>query len=414
MFRKSTRNLLAVYFVGIILLHLSIAWRLRTLVEHGFPDFTAFYTAGMIVRQGAGTHLYDYDLESAVQQPFAWRAAANRGSILPFNHPPFEALLFVPFSALSYHLAFAAWLAVNLGILAVLPFFLRPHLGVLGGLPWWFWFLSCLAFTPNFAVLYQGQDSMIVLLGYCAAFGAMKRRQDFRAGNWLAAGLCKYHLVLPFLAPLLLQRRKTLFRGFLMAAVVLALAGALAVGVKGVLGYPGFVLYTEHSTKYFWTVGLTSTPNLRGLIFTMISADHSAARETILAVSSILTLALTSWILCRSRTSGDARFQLGFAGNLVATVLVSYHAYVHDLSLLWLVVVLTLDFLLASSRLPRWTSRALYACIGTISFSPLLLLLLLRYGRFCWVTWILLALWALLLLAFSRSGEGEVVADGAS
>jgi hypothetical protein len=52
-----------------------------------------------------------------------------------------------------------------------------------------------------------GQDSILLLLCYGLAWVALVKKSDFAAGAWLALGLCKYHLVLPFVLRFVLERR---------------------------------------------------------------------------------------------------------------------------------------------------------------------------------------------------------------
>src|SRR4029077_20293325 len=62
-------------------------------------DFSSFYCAAQIVRQGFGRQLYDLGL----QVEFQSKVAAVHAF---FNHPPYEALLFVPFTFFSYRVAY--------------------------------------------------------------------------------------------------------------------------------------------------------------------------------------------------------------------------------------------------------------------------------------------------------------------
>src|ERR1700737_4222431 len=98
MLSKATQNKLALYFSAMIALHGYVLWQARQSIPQGLPDFSIFYTAGRIVRDGHGGRLYDDALQESVQREFSPRALERRGSILPYNHPPFEAVLFVPSS----------------------------------------------------------------------------------------------------------------------------------------------------------------------------------------------------------------------------------------------------------------------------------------------------------------------------
>src|SRR5207253_6784623 len=73
-------------------------------------DFSEYYSAGQIIRQGLGRQLYDLK----VQLNFQLRVAQPH---VFYNHPPFEALLFAPFARLSYRVAYTIWVLLSVGLL---------------------------------------------------------------------------------------------------------------------------------------------------------------------------------------------------------------------------------------------------------------------------------------------------------
>src|SRR5689334_18531354 len=77
------------------------------VVPDGHADFRANYTAGYLLR--TGQPLYDYALEVGVQN----QKVSHEEVALPFIHPAYEALLYVPLSFLTYLQAYWVWFAVN-------------------------------------------------------------------------------------------------------------------------------------------------------------------------------------------------------------------------------------------------------------------------------------------------------------
>src|SRR6476646_927250 len=134
MLSRRLKTHIALFFVAMLLPEVVIAWRARHLVCQGFPDFTIFYSAARIIRQGSGSQLYDEATQLRVQREFV-TGVTTRDGPLPYNHPPFEALLFIPFTYLPYCAAFVAWDLVNFAILATVALILRPELAVLRSLP---------------------------------------------------------------------------------------------------------------------------------------------------------------------------------------------------------------------------------------------------------------------------------------
>src|SRR5271165_4636444 len=237
------------YVAGVLLIHLLVVWNARDLIWKGYPDFTIYYTAGTIVRGGMGHALYDDAVQFRVQQAFAPQVATRLGA-LPFNHPPFEAVLFIPFSYFPYRVAYLLWSLVNLAMLAALPILLRPHVPGLRGWPAPAWTLASLAFFPIFFSLLQGQDAILLLCLYGLAFVSWKKRRLVSAGAWLACGMFKFHLVLPFLLLMLIQekraqRRRRLLTGFLLVGVILGVVSIAAVGARQIISYPRYVLGLE-------------------------------------------------------------------------------------------------------------------------------------------------------------------------
>src|SRR5215467_15954971 len=99
--RRSFKAMLWIFVAGMIAVHAFFLWRVRAGIERGDPDFTVFYTAGRMLRRGLGAHLYDPRAQQTVQAEFAKNFDVRRGP-LPYIHPPFEALVFLPLTYFPY------------------------------------------------------------------------------------------------------------------------------------------------------------------------------------------------------------------------------------------------------------------------------------------------------------------------
>src|SRR5216683_5764161 len=84
-------------------------------VQQGRVDFRSFYAAGYLIRTGRSRLLYDYSSEVSFQN----QIVSARNMALPFIHPPYEALIFVPFSYLRFRSAYFAYLLFNVALLAI-------------------------------------------------------------------------------------------------------------------------------------------------------------------------------------------------------------------------------------------------------------------------------------------------------
>ena len=189
MFRsRRVRFSLGKFCVGMIALHAAIWWTARRQVAEGLPDFRIFYTAGLMLRRGQATSLYNDSLQLNTQREFVPPARFD-DTPLPYNHPPFEALLYPSLTHLSYLHAYFLWDVLNLGLLVATIWWLRPWLPNLSAkfplLP----YLVPLAFFPVAYALMQGQDSILLMALYGLAYGCLRRRRDLEAGACLGLGL---------------------------------------------------------------------------------------------------------------------------------------------------------------------------------------------------------------------------------
>src|SRR5262249_20845555 len=72
----------------------------------GNADFRNCYSTGILLRSGRGHQIYDYEVQHSLQDAVVSQTVLG----MPYVHPPYEALLFVPFSFLTYRHAFLGWL----------------------------------------------------------------------------------------------------------------------------------------------------------------------------------------------------------------------------------------------------------------------------------------------------------------
>lgn len=375
------------YVAGVLAIHVLVIWNARSLIWKGYPDFTIYYSAGTIIRQGMGHRLYDDATQFRVQQEFAPQVATRLGA-LPFNHPPFEALLFVPFSYLSYRAAFLLWTVANLAMLAALPVLLRAYVPLLRRWPAPALTLVSLGFFPIFFALLQGQDAVLLSFLYAMAFVSLKKDRLTSAGAWLSCGLFKFHLVLPFFFLLLIQEkhpkgRQRIMTGFLLVAIILGVVSILTVGTQQMVSYPRYVLGLER-TMSMGAIMPSDMPNLRGVLY-LIASDNQYFDALVISVSLILFLVAAWTCGLRGNDSNDLKFSLA----VFATVLVSYHGLGYDLCVLAIPVLLVAGQLEAIKS-GFLTKGAIMAGLAVLLFSPLQLVLLMRCDRLALLGWSLL------------------------
>src|SRR2546422_2817158 len=214
---------LSAYLIGI---HLW-TWVLTVSVFlGGRSDFRQLYTAGYMVRTGHSHELYEYN----AQRHFQNQLVSPGDIALPFNHLAYEALLFVPFSLLSYRTAYFTLLGLNVTVLAITFKFLRPWMKNLAVIYRWLPPVMFLAFLPVAAALLQGQDSILLLTLLAASLVSLHSGRELAAGVLVGLGLFKFQIVIPIALLFLVWRRWRFSAGFSVSALV---AGTLSLGLVG-------------------------------------------------------------------------------------------------------------------------------------------------------------------------------------
>jgi len=348
------------------MLQWAVFWGARARAFSGWPDFSIFYAAGLTIRRGEGAVLYSDTVQRQLQQSFIPQTLAVR-SPLPYNHPPFEALLYLPLTHASYAHAYLIWFLINIILLGACIYLVRPWLFTLATTFPRLLFVIPLAFFPVADSLLQGQDSIVLLTLYCLAYVVFLRRKETWAGVFLGLGLFKFHLVLPFAFLLLIKRRWRALTGIVISASMEAVISWAMVGGKELMYYPSYVW--QINRKQLPGIIVPDTmPNLRGLI--MGWGMSSVALQLVLIAASFLLLmwAAKSW------APGDLdkpeAWNAGFSVALVVTFLVGYHSYTHDMTILLLPVLITFDRLLKPEP-PR--RDVLLLILLAVLFSPLCL-----------------------------------------
>lgn len=291
-------------------------------------DFANFYVAGSIVRQGQSRSLYNLALQQKIE-----REVSPGGPFQPYYHPPFQALLFAPFTLLSYPHAFLLWAAMNLLVLGLIIYLLRFTGCQLDPAGHTIWMAICLFFV--LVALALGQDTLLLALVFLLAFLALKRHRDYTAGLVLGLGLFRFEILLPFAFIFLLRRRWRLFAGFCTVGATLLATSAALVGWTGLVRYVQTLLEVGGAATGSWADRSSASmmPCLRGAFDTLLGEvlPHSFLFPVIL----VATLVLLGWAAWEFRNIGrpsDPSFDLEFSLAAVAALLAGYHVFLSELT----------------------------------------------------------------------------------
>jgi Glycosyltransferase family 87 len=309
----------------------------KRLVQSGGADFRLFYTGACMVRTGHSNELYSY----TALKHFEDLLVSVHPLPLPFNHPPYEALLLVPFTYLRFQLAFLAWLGVNLVLLALCVWFLKPDLERLKPLWRWLPVAMFIGFIPFSVALMQGQDSILLLFLLSLAYLGVRRENEWLAG--LLVGLCvfRFQVALPIAALFVLWRRWRFTAGFALSSLLCLFCSLWIVGIKGLMAYAGLLngmsAGLDRQGEVLYGIPPAFMGNLRGMIYVVCSAWMSPASTHWLVIALSAALLLAVGFIARHQ---EIHSQLIAA--VVTASLVSYHALSHDLSILLLPLVVLL------------------------------------------------------------------------
>ena len=313
-------------------------------------DFSEFYAAGEMVREGEGPRLYDLK----AQADFQLRVAPVHAFYL---RPPFEAVLFVPFTFLSYKMAYVAWVITSFVILFGVCQSICKNTNILEALLQYtrgipvdsgLLLVIFLLFEPTMDCFLIGQDSMLMLLVYTLVFLALKQGREIEAGGVLACGLFKFHLVLPFAAILALRRRKAFLLGFAVVELMLVAVSILVSGPSVLISYPR--MFFDNTARQLMGFQPEYAANIRGMFY-LVGGKRMPG--VLMGASVAVLSAFLLWIA--ATTWRDEEFELCFSAALVATLLTSFHSFVYDLSLLLLPVAITIGKLAERANLLRNT-----------------------------------------------------------
>jgi len=301
-------------------------WNARELISQGYGGFTAFYTAGKILVSGRGYLMYDLPAQWEVQKQIAPEVKIRSGP-LPYVHPPFEAVLFAPFTFLTYSTAILLWTFFKLGILLAIPYVVTHASPLPRELPPWFLAVLSLGTYPVFVDFEQGHDAVLLAFLFAIAFACLAKGRELTAGIALGLALFKFHLVVPLVVILWIAGKRHLVASFAATAIALLAVSLAIVGWNGVLAYPGYVLALNRIPG----AGMVTPEylvNLRGL-FTLFFGRAPWQWLLLLVALGGVVWAGVLWKKLDNRRLPEA-----FGLTVLVAILTSLYAYSYDLTLL--------------------------------------------------------------------------------
>jgi len=360
--------LLSVWIVLLVNLTLHRGWLGGVSGQVIGSDFITLYAAGWLYRADIGC-LYDFEAQESVQQALILPTALP--GLNPYISPPYVAGAYSIFTHLPLAVAFVAWTLLTLLFIALAAWlsvrFLAPlwlaQAGLTGRQA-----LVILASSLPFVEGWQvGQNHSLTLL----LMTGMTVSTLF--GHWYLAGvlagllLYKPQFVLGFLILWLVWRKPQAWLGFLSVAVPWA---GIVVLSHGLTPYLDYLAISDQLLQLPYAPGfpafLMVTPY--GLLSTALPQAASPIIQFLCSVWTLLAAMGLVWYAYRSRQVPLAERRAALALALLYPLVATPYALLHDLLILFLVL------LLMSAR-RSFSDRLLYVSIAVylgVLFLPLL------------------------------------------
>jgi Glycosyltransferase family 87 len=287
-------------------------------------DLRVFYTPGYMLRTGQRSEIYDF---SAIRRNQS-KVIARDDNAVPFLHPAYEGLIFIPLSLLPYRTAYLAWAVFNLIVLTIIFVLLRPFLKEISSVaPAWVVPGLLLGFMPIAFTIIEGQDSLLLLLVLVMVHRRVNS-DEMGAGVLLSLGMFRFQILLPIVALFLFWRRLRFVIGWLAGSIALL---GLSAGITGIQAQLQYIRVLQAMSKVSLWELIRRMPNMRAL-FAVIGVG---AVPLAIASAAVFSLALATGF--RQNT----RQKLLLA--ICVSVLVPYYLFFHDLSILALPILLALN-----------------------------------------------------------------------
>jgi hypothetical protein len=290
-------------------LWLALSVPLGLLLRPTIHDFGQFYVGGLLVRHGDWTSLYPIPARRSLDNAgmrthsFAkpgWLSFSASRQVPDYTHfilPPPSALIFVPFSYLTYRQAFWAWMLLSTcSLLGVAVLSARIH-RIISGDPsrWEGVLLLLIVLSPMSArAIRIGNVSTQIALMIAATFLALLRAEPKRtAGAMLAGALLKYATWV--MGPVLLAMRRW------STIAWLALFTAGTVGLT--LHFSGVDPFIEFGKVILPTLSRPSAyagnQSLPGMLARLYGRPLPLGVSTLLDMTRVLTLGIIALLLAR-------------------------------------------------------------------------------------------------------------------
>ena len=357
---------LLVILLGVLpALYLNLCASVLSDLAHGRwggADFTAYYTAARLIREGESP----YDAAAFSQEARSWGFRNDR----PYIYPPLLAIVTVPLAPLPPQHATCIWFCMNAALLILssilLTWTLEPNRSRL-------YFLALLTgtltFYPVIFSIFVGQANTLILVVIALAFYLSKRGRESLAGIALALPTLVKFFPFGIALYFLWKRKYRIFLCAVLGVVLLTLLSVLLVGLDPHRVYLRQVLPSQFMKSH------PLNQSLPGFIARMlpISDSKSLSQWRILSVSASALVVLATVIVIPPGRKHAEQSDLEISLVIVALLLTSTISWIGTLSLLIIPYAVIFKYLLNGSFKRPWGLASLALLSLLLADAPRLL-----------------------------------------
>jgi hypothetical protein len=330
-------------------------------------DFTVYYTAFTMVREGVSFGLYDQTMESKYQQEIMGGEYFD-GGWLPFPIPPFFALIFSPISLIPRVPAYYLWTLMLIGLLIWLLVLLDRLFKNWSKREKQVMILIIMAFWPLAHTFLLGQLSIFILICMVQIYMLMKESKQVKAGIWMALLILKPQTMM---MPAVVTINKRYWRVAISAIVTTLAIVFISSLIMGFRPWMQYIELLKLMSNSFGEFGIF--PNVeytfRGTLYNILGSNRGEIINVISITALVLAMGLIYFLWKKASDANDPFFELVFAIAIALSVILSLHLFDHDSLMLVLPAALFYDYLKRTNSPTSAYSIFLLLCPMVFFFS---------------------------------------------
>ncbi len=327
--------------VAIIFIYVWLSAAQKDYFEH--IDFTTFYTAGSIARDGLGRSIYDLDVQSEYQSKIL-NENISQTEIFPFNNPPFVVYPFILFSRLPLRSAFFLWTILQSGMLLWLFYLLYRFSANWMPVERWLMISGVMAFTPLLIDFMLGTFSLLLLLCIFQFYSDLKKEHGVRSAGWLMLEFIKPQIALLPCFLLLGARRWKTIGTVVVIGICLGIVTTFSFGWQTWLDFSRNITTASSNFNSFGIVPAIEY-NLKGFLTMLMGDSRSGLINHISMVALLLSVVFVLWIWRDPWQVNHDRFEVKFSLTIMLSLVLSLHLNPYDSLLLVLPSILFYNYL---------------------------------------------------------------------